>query len=40
MVIDEIGYLPINRTGAMLFFQLMSPPLGARGLGPEQQQTV
>jgi DNA replication protein DnaC len=24
MVIDEIGYLPISRTGAQLFFQLMS----------------
>jgi DNA replication protein DnaC len=24
MVIDEIGYLPITRTGAMLFFQLMA----------------
>ena len=24
LVVDEIGYLPINRTGAMLFFQLMS----------------
>jgi DNA replication protein DnaC len=24
MIIDEIGYLPISRTGAMLFFQLMS----------------
>lgn len=24
MVIDEIGYLPITRTGAMYFFQLMS----------------
>lgn len=24
MVIDEIGYLPITRTGAMLFFQRMS----------------
>jgi DNA replication protein DnaC len=23
-VVDEIGYLPITRTGAMLFFQLMS----------------
>jgi hypothetical protein len=23
-MIDEIGYLPITRTGAMLFFQLMS----------------
>ena len=23
-VVDEIGYLPISRTGAMLFFQLMS----------------
>jgi DNA replication protein DnaC len=23
-VIDEIGYLPVTRTGAMLFFQLMS----------------
>jgi DNA replication protein DnaC len=22
--VDEIGYLPITRTGAMLFFQLMS----------------
>jgi len=24
MIVDEIGYLPITRTGAMLFFQLMS----------------
>ncbi len=24
LVLDEIGYLPISRTGAMLFFQLMS----------------
>lgn len=24
LVVDEIGYLPIARTGAMLFFQLMS----------------
>jgi DNA replication protein DnaC len=24
MIIDEIGYLPISRTGAMIFFQLMS----------------
>ena len=24
MIIDEIGYLPISRTGTMLFFQLMS----------------
>jgi len=24
MVIDEIGYIPISQTGAMLFFQLMS----------------
>jgi DNA replication protein DnaC len=24
MVVDEIGYLPISRTGAQLFFQLMS----------------
>jgi DNA replication protein DnaC len=24
MIVDEIGYLPISRTGAMLFFQLMS----------------
>ena len=24
LVVDEIGYLPIMRTGAMLFFQLMS----------------
>lgn len=23
-MVDEIGYLPITRTGAMLFFQLMS----------------
>jgi hypothetical protein len=23
-VVDEIGYLPISRTGAMLFFQLMT----------------
>jgi DNA replication protein DnaC len=24
MIVDEIGYLPISRTGAMLFFQLLS----------------
>jgi DNA replication protein DnaC len=24
LIVDEIGYLPINRNGAMLFFQLMS----------------
>lgn len=24
LVVDEIGYLPINRSGAMLFFQLMA----------------
>ena len=24
LVVDEIGYLPISRTGAMLFFNLMS----------------
>lgn len=24
MIVDEIGYLPISRTGAQLFFQLMS----------------
>jgi DNA replication protein DnaC len=24
LVVDEIGYLPITRTGAMLFFQLMT----------------
>jgi DNA replication protein DnaC len=24
LVVDEIGYLPISRTGAMLFFQLMT----------------
>ena len=24
LVVDEIGYIPISRTGAMLFFQLMS----------------
>ncbi len=24
MVVDEIGYLPITRTGAMLFFQLLT----------------
>jgi len=24
LVVDEIGYLPVNPTGAMLFFQLMS----------------
>ena len=24
MVVDEIGYLPISRTGVQLFFQLMS----------------
>jgi DNA replication protein DnaC len=24
LIVDEIGYLPISRTGAMLFFQLMS----------------
>jgi DNA replication protein DnaC len=25
LVVDEIGYLPITRNGAMLFFQLMAP---------------
>jgi len=24
LVVDEIGYLPVSRTGAMLFFQLMA----------------
>ena len=24
LIVDEIGYLPISRTGAMLFFQLMT----------------
>jgi DNA replication protein DnaC len=24
LVVDEIGYLPVSRTGAMHFFQLMS----------------
>ena len=24
MVVDEIGYLPLSQTGAVLFFQLMS----------------
>jgi DNA replication protein DnaC len=24
MIVDEIGYLPITRTGAMLFFQLLT----------------
>lgn len=24
LVVDEIGYLPVSRTGAMVFFQLMS----------------
>lgn len=24
LVVDEIGYLPITQTGAMLFFKLMS----------------
>lgn len=24
LIVDEIGYLPVTRTGAMLFFQLMS----------------
>ena len=24
MIVDEIGYLPISRTGAMLFFQVMA----------------
>ena len=24
LIVDEIGYLPVSRTGAMLFFQLMS----------------
>jgi len=28
--VDEIGYLPLSRTGAMPFFQLDDPPLGAR----------
>ena len=24
LVVDEIGYLPVNQTGAMLFFQLIN----------------
>jgi DNA replication protein DnaC len=24
LIVDEVGYLPVSRTGAMLFFQLMS----------------
>jgi DNA replication protein DnaC len=28
LVVDEIGYLPITRTGAMLFFQLMTRRYG------------
>jgi DNA replication protein DnaC len=30
LVVDEIGYLPVTRTGAVLFFQLHRPPLRAR----------
>lgn len=29
LVIDEIGYLPISRTGAMLFFQLIDATVRA-----------
>jgi DNA replication protein DnaC len=25
LIVDEIGYLPIDRVGANLFFQLISP---------------
>ena len=38
MVIDEIGYLPITRTGAQLFFQLMSRRYERALDGPHQQQ--
>ena len=31
LIIDEIGYLPIDRQAATLFFQLISPALPACG---------
>jgi hypothetical protein len=37
LVVDEIGYLPINHTGAVLFFQLMNR-LRARIDCPDFQQ--
>jgi DNA replication protein DnaC len=30
LVVDEIGYLPVSRTGAMLFFQLMARAVRTR----------
>lgn len=39
LVVDEIGYLPISRTGAMLLFQLMTRRYeqdpGGSGTGPQ-----
>jgi DNA replication protein DnaC len=38
LVVDEIGDLPISRTGAMLFFQLMTAPVRARVHRPHLEQ--
>jgi len=37
LIIDEIGYLPFDRQGANLFFQLISRRLRARADDPDQQ---
>ena len=38
LVVDEIGYLPITRTGAMLFFPAHVAPVRARGDGTHVEQ--
>jgi DNA replication protein DnaC len=38
LVVDEIGYLPVSRTGAMPLLPTHEPPLRARLHGADQQQ--
>ena len=40
LVVDEIGYLPITRTGAMLFFPAHVAPVRARGDGTHVEQRL
>ncbi len=40
LVVDEIGYLPVSRSGATLFFQLIRPALRARLDGGHVEQGV
>ena len=34
LVVDEIGYLPVSQTGAMLFFQLITSATSTHPPGP------